>query len=106
MTALLLNPFFWLALLLLGWASWRILRWLASGGRLPLRRRRGSATAFTAAGLSAQTFYGSGAERLIEAERRQSTNREDDDEGDPPDAGSATDPVAPDEKAGMSCAPL
>ncbi len=84
MTALFLNPFFWFALLLLGWASWRVVRWLASGGRLPLRGRRGSASGFSAAGLSAQIFYGPGAERLLEAELRRSTDRENDDEGDPP----------------------
>ncbi len=91
MPALLLNPFFWFASLLLAWACWRLVRWLASGGRLPLRARRGTAGGFGAAGLSAQIFYGPGAKELIEAELRQSTDRENDDEGDPPEPGREAD---------------
>ncbi len=87
MTQALLNPFLWFAILLGGWGVWRLAGWLASGGRLPLRGRRGTATGFTAAGLSAEAFYAPGAKQAIEAIRDAAVRREDDDAGGPPRPG-------------------
>jgi hypothetical protein len=82
---MLLTPFSWFAALLAFWAIWRLGRWVASGGRLPLRRRRGSASGFAAAGLSIQEFYQPSARQAIEVQLSEETRRENDDEGDPPD---------------------
>lgn len=87
MNALLLNPFFWFALALTGWACWRLVRWAASGGRLPLRGRRGTATGFTTAGLSGQEFYQPSARQAADLQLREAMRRENDDEGDPPQPG-------------------
>jgi hypothetical protein len=81
------NPFFWIALLIAGWAAVSLLRWLGSGGRLPLRGRRGSASLFGGAGLAAQTFYQSGAAQIAELHERAVLQRDDEDEGDRPRAG-------------------
>jgi hypothetical protein len=88
------NPFVWFALALAGWGLWRLLRWVASGGRLPLRGRRGSAAGFTAAGLSSQQFYQPSARQALETQLREALRREEDDEGDPPEprGASTSDP--------------
>jgi hypothetical protein len=87
MIAALNNPFFWFAAVLATWAMWRLLRWMSSGGRLPLRGRRGTASAFGAAGLAMQALYNPGAKHALEARQEEESLREDDDEGDPPDRG-------------------
>lgn len=81
------NPFFLFAVAIAVWATWRILRWAASGGRLPARGRRGSASAFANAGLTAQALYQPGAKQVLEAHLEAEQQREDEDEGDPPVAG-------------------
>ena len=73
----------WLA----AWSAWRLVRWAASGGRLPLRARRGTASAFGTAGLAMQALYNPGARHALEAMQEEQEQREDDDEGDPPDRG-------------------
>jgi hypothetical protein len=97
MNALLLDPFSWFALGLTMWAFWRLVNWVASGGHLPLRDRRGTATGFTAAGLSAQEFYQPSARQAAEIELQEAMRREDDDEGDPPQTGAGlpTQPYEP-----------
>jgi hypothetical protein len=88
MSPMPLNPFFWFALLLAGWGAWRLTGWLASGCRLPLRRRRGTASGFANAGLAAQVFYQPNAQQAIEMTLGEEARREDDDEGDPPEPGA------------------
>lgn len=85
MIAALNDPFFWFAIALAVWSAWRLLRWMASGGRLPLRGRRGTASAFGAAGLAIQAFYSPGARHALEARQEEQEQREDDDKGDPPE---------------------
>ncbi len=86
----LLNPFFWFALGVALWAGWTILRWIGSGGRLPLRGRRGSASGFGGAGLFAQAFYQPSAGRAVETILEESVRREEDEDGDPPEPGVET----------------
>jgi hypothetical protein len=81
------NPFVWFALALTAWALWRLLCWAASGGRLPLRGRRGTASGFTSAGLAVQEFYQPGARHAIERLEQEDMQREDDEDGDPPEPG-------------------
>jgi len=81
------NPFLLLTLLVAGWGAWRLLAWVASGGRLPLRGRRGSASAFAGAGLAVQALYNPGVKHAIEARAEEEQMREEDEDGDPPDAG-------------------
>jgi hypothetical protein len=103
MIVALQNPFVWLALAIAVWALVAIARWLASGGRLPLRGRRGSASAMGAAGLAVQVLYQPGAKQLIEAQLEAETQREDDDEGDPPESGERRrrcDPLSDTDHAG------
>lgn len=83
----LFNPVLLLALLVAGWGAWRVVRWLGSGGRLPLRERRGSASALFNAGLALQALYQPSARQAVEAQLQAETDREDDDEGDPPEPG-------------------
>ena len=76
----------WLtAALLASWGAWRVAGWLASGGRLPMRGRRGTASGLAAAGLSLEAFYRPGASQVIEAEVRRHLQRDDNEEGDPPE---------------------
>ena len=82
--AALQNPFVWFALLIGAWAAWAILRWAASGGKLPLRGKRGSASAFANAGLAVQALYNPGAKQALEARQEEESQREDDDEGGGP----------------------
>jgi hypothetical protein len=91
MSPFLLNPFTWFATLLVVWGIWRLVRWLASGGHLPLRSRRGTASGFAAAGLSAQVFYQPNAQQAIEMKLREAMHRENADEGDPPEPGTGRD---------------
>jgi hypothetical protein len=91
MIAALQNPFVWFALAIAAWGAVSLVRWAASGGQLPLRGRRGSASAMGAAGLAVQAIYQPGAKQLIEAQLEAEAQREDDDEGDPPDGGEAAD---------------
>ena len=88
MIAALQNPLAWLALALAVWVVVRLVRWTASGGRLPLRSRRGTASAMGAAGLAVQVIYQPSAKQLIEAQLEAELQREDEDEGDPPVSGS------------------
>jgi len=88
MTPILMSPFFWFAIAIMGWALWRLANWAASGGRLPLRGRRGSASGFAATGLSVQQFYHPGARQALEAQLEEAVRREEDDRGDPPTAGA------------------
>jgi hypothetical protein len=81
------NPFLWFALGLTAWGLWRLVRWAASGGRLPLRGRRGTAGGFTGAGLAVQEFYQPGARHAIERLEQEEMQREDDEDGDPPEPG-------------------
>ncbi len=85
MTAL--NPFVLMALAIGLWGGWRILRWMSSGGRLPARRHRGSASAFANVGLTVQALFQPGAKQVLEAKQQAETQREDEAEGDPPTAG-------------------
>jgi hypothetical protein len=80
--AALQNPFVWFALLIGAWAAWAIVRRAASGGKLPLRGRRGSAAAFANAGLAVQALYNPGAKQILEARQEEESQREDNDEGD------------------------
>ena len=73
--------------ILAAWGAWRLFCWLASGAQLPLRGRRGSATGFTAAGLSLEAFYTPGARQVTETRQRERLRRQDDDEGDSPEPG-------------------
>lgn len=82
------NPFVWVGLGLAVWATTAILRWAASGGRLPLRGRRGSASALASAGLAVQAIYQPGAKQIQATQQQEEARREDDDEGEPPKAGS------------------
>lgn len=85
MLAALQNPYVWFALALGLWAMWRLLRWAASGGRLPLRGgRRGTASAFANAGLAVQSLYQPGAKQVLERKAEEEAQREDEDEGNPP----------------------
>jgi hypothetical protein len=84
---LLLDPFFWFALAVAVWGVTKLAGWMASGGRLPMRGQRGSASAFGPAGLTAQAFYGPDARQALEARVSEEMRREEDDEGDPPEAG-------------------
>jgi hypothetical protein len=86
--AALQNPFVWFALLIGAWAAWAILRWAASGGRLPLRGKRGSASAFASAALSVQALYNPSAKQVLEARQEEESQREDDDEGGGPSPGA------------------
>jgi hypothetical protein len=85
MPVALQNPFLLLTLLVAGWGAWRLVAWLASGGRLPLRGRRGSASAFAGAGLAVQALYNPSARHAIEARAEEDVLCEEDDDGDPPD---------------------
>ena len=87
--SLFVNPFGAFAILLALWGLWRLTRWFASGGRMPLRGRRGTASGFSGAALAMDAFYRPGAKQVIEAQLREETSRDDDDEGDPPDSGDA-----------------
>jgi hypothetical protein len=80
--SLFVNPFAAFAILLALWGLWRLTRWFAAGGRMPLRGRRGKASGFSGAALAVDAFYRPGAKQVIEAQLREETNREDDDEGD------------------------
>jgi hypothetical protein len=84
MSPVLLNPFSWFGLLVALWAIWRLATWLASGGQLPLKGRRGSAGSFAGAGLAAQMVYQPGVRQAMEARFDGAIRRENDDEGDPP----------------------
>lgn len=88
MLAALQNPLVWLALALAAWGLVRLVRWGASGGNLPLKSRRGTASAMGAAGLAVQAIYQPGAKQLIEARLEVELQRDDEDEGDPPVSGS------------------
>ena len=88
MAAALQNPLVWLALLVGAWGIVGLVRWAASGGRLPLKGRRGTASAMSAAGLAVQAIYQPSAKQLIEAQLEAELQREDEDEGDPPVSGS------------------
>jgi hypothetical protein len=84
-----------LILLFLGSAGllatfWLVVTWLSAGGRLPLRGRRGTASGVAAAGLALEAFYRPGARQAIEMRLNQEMQREDDDEGDEPVAGTAS----------------
>lgn len=81
------NPLLILALLVAGWAAWRIARWAGSGGGLPLRGRRGSASAFAGSSLAVQALYQPGVRHVVEAQVEAQEAREDDEDGDPPDPG-------------------
>ena len=85
--AALQNPLLWFALGIGAWGVVSIVRWAASGGRLPLRGRRGTASAMGAAGLAVQAIYQPSAKQLVEAQLEAEAQREDDDEGDPPEGG-------------------
>lgn len=76
------NPFLLLAVAIAVWGTWRILRWAASGGRLPARRHRGSASAFANAGLTAQALYQPGAKQVLEAKLDAELQRDDEGEGE------------------------
>jgi hypothetical protein len=90
MPVALQNPFLLLTLLVAGWGAWRLIAWLASGGRLPLRGRRGSASAFSGAGLAVQALYNPSARHAIEARAEEDVLCEEDEDGDPPEAGAGT----------------
>jgi hypothetical protein len=94
MLFVLQNPFLLLTLLVAGWGTWRLLVWTGSGGKLPLRGRRGSASAFAGAGLAVQALYSPAAKHVIEARDEDEQRREDDEDGDPPEAGSGASPPA------------
>jgi hypothetical protein len=83
----LFNPILLLTVLVAGWGAWRVVRWLGSGGRLPLRERRGAASALFSAGLALQALYQPSARQALEAQQQAEADREDDDEGDPPEPG-------------------
>jgi hypothetical protein len=67
-----------------------LVTWLSAGGRLPLRGRRGTASGFAAAGLAIEAFYKPGARQAIEMRLNQEMRREDDNEGDRPETGTAS----------------
>jgi hypothetical protein len=84
-----------LILLLLGSAGllamlWLVVTWLSAGGRLPLRRRRGTASGLAGAGLALETFYRPGARQAFELRLNQEMRREDDNEGDGPETGTTS----------------
>lgn len=91
MIAILNDPFFWFAAVLAAWSLWRAVRWMTTGGQLPLRGRRGTASAFGRAGLAIQALYNPGARHALEAQQEEESRREEDDEGDPPDTGLPPD---------------
>jgi hypothetical protein len=69
---------------------WLVVTWLSAGGRLPLRGRRGTASGLAAAGLAIEAFYKPGARQAIEMRLNQEMQREDDNEGDRPETGTAS----------------
>jgi hypothetical protein len=84
-----------LMLLFLGSAGllvtfWFVVTWLSAGGRLPLRGRRGTASGLAAAGFAIEAFYKPGARQAIEMRLNQEMQREDDNEGDRPETGTAS----------------
>jgi hypothetical protein len=68
---------------------WLVVTWLSTGGRLPLRGRRGTASGLAAAGLAIEAFYRPGARQAIELRLNREMQREDDSEGDRPETGAA-----------------
>ena len=78
------NPILLLALMVGAWAVWRVLAWAGSGGRLPLRGRRGSASGFAAASLAVQALYQPSARHVVEMQAEQQDHRDEDGEGEPP----------------------
>jgi hypothetical protein len=71
-------------------ATFWLVTWLSAGGRLPLRRRRGTASGLAAAGLAIEAFYRPGARQAIELRLNQEMQREDDNEGDRPETRTAS----------------
>ena len=89
MSVAFLNPYLVFALVVGMWAVWRVGCWLGSGGRLPLRGKRGTAAAFSGAALAAQAMYQPGVRAMIEQQAEQEQQRDDDEEGDGVDGENA-----------------
>ena len=89
MTSLGMNPFFWVAAGLAVWVLWRLLRRGNGRGRLSLRSRRGTASTFGPFGATMAQFFNPGVKHVLEQELKAESQREEDDEGDPPDSDAA-----------------
>ena len=83
------NPFAFVAAGLAIWIAWRLLRRGRGSSRLSLRSRRGTAGAFGPFGAAMQQFYNPAVKHVLEEELKAESQREDEDEGDPPSAGRA-----------------
>jgi hypothetical protein len=82
-----MNPFFWVAAALAAWVAWRLLRRAVARGQVNLRGRRGTASAFGPLGVAIQQFYNPGVKHVLEQQLEAESQREDQDEGDPPEPG-------------------
>lgn len=94
------NPLLPLVLLVGAWGVWRLLRWAASGGRFPLRDRRGTASGFTNAALAIDALYRPSARHVIEWRQEQEDQRDDEGGGDPPSPGDGCEAALQEEPAG------
>jgi hypothetical protein len=88
-TPLGMNPFFWVAAGLAVWILWRLLRRESGRRRLSLRSRRGTASAFGPFGATMAQFFNPGVKHVLEQELEAESQREDDDEGEPPGTNAA-----------------
>lgn len=86
--SVLLNPFFWFALALSGWALWRPgeMGWV--GGVCPSGVVEAAPSGFSAAGLAGQEFYQPSARQVLEMQLREEMRPEVDDQAEPPQPGA------------------